>query len=131
MINISILFLLLFLAPCNGPLGMENGDIANSQLSSQGIAAQGAGAIYARLNGPSAWCLMSNSMNPGIDYLQIDLLKPTRITAITTQGQSNSYVREYALQYCATSDMNSCALYLDGQSQVHKININILNSLLK
>ena len=62
---------------------MENGTIANSQLSSY-THHDSWDAFKARLNNDKAWC--SGTNDNWKEYLQIDLLKIKHVSAIATQG---------------------------------------------
>ncbi|XP_033639075.1 lactadherin-like [Asterias rubens] len=81
------------------PLGMENGDILNSD-----IAASTIGLEYipsgARLNNevyPPGWCAGSDDSNP---LIQVNFKAKIYVTGLTTQGSSNSaYVKTYKVKY--------------------------------
>ena len=89
---------MLYLLGCAGPLGLEkniNKDIRfTSTLSSFRFAYQPSAA---RLNGPSAWCPSTPS------YLQIDLGKTFKLTAIATQGgtREDTWVKFYIISFKA------------------------------
>jgi len=81
---------------CGRPLGLEGNKY---QIRS---AASSTDRTYppkaARLNGPSAWC---PSRTPA--YLQIDLDKTYKLTAIATQGGTvlNKWVQRYSISFKA------------------------------
>uniref|UniRef100_A0A8D1U5K0 Coagulation factor V n=1 Tax=Sus scrofa TaxID=9823 RepID=A0A8D1U5K0_PIG len=92
---------------CSTPLGMESGNIKNEQITASSFKKSWWGDYWepfrARLNAQgrvNAWQAKANNNN---QWLQIDLLKIKKITAITTQGckslSSEMYVKRYTIQY--------------------------------
>uniref|UniRef100_A0A8C9E2V9 Coagulation factor V n=1 Tax=Phocoena sinus TaxID=42100 RepID=A0A8C9E2V9_PHOSS len=92
---------------CSTPLGMESGKIENKQITASSIKNSWWGDYWepflARLNAQgrvNAWQAKANNNN---QWLQIDLLKIKKITAIVTQGckslSSEMYVKSYTIQY--------------------------------
>lgn len=86
---------------CSNPLGLENGNIANSQLSSY-THHDSWDAFKARLNSGKAWCSGTNDVWK--EYLQIDLLKIRHVSAIATQGVKmyftySYYVKTFMIKY--------------------------------
>ena len=80
-------------------LGMENGVIPNSKITTSSKLNAGTPANNSRLNytaGPS-WCAQTNDSNP---YLQIDLQSLHVICAVSTQGNSKAdeWVETYKIQ---------------------------------
>ena len=75
---------MLCVPDCARPLGLEDN---KNQIGSP-----------ARLNGPSAWC---TSRTPA--YLQIDLNKTYKLTAIATQGETarNKWIQRYRISFYA------------------------------
>ena len=95
---------------CNSPLGMEDGRIKDSQITTTGYVRSAEG-WQARLNKDigkwGAWCIDTSR---GIKYRKnydqhiiIDLLNLTKITGIATQGRykdkGNEFVKDYKLSY--------------------------------
>ena len=89
---------------CNGELGMRNGLIGDSQLTASSKWDSNHGPGNARLfrpkNGPNtgAWSSRANNRN---QWLQVNFLKTTKITGISTQGrpESNQWVTSFSLSY--------------------------------
>uniref|UniRef100_A0A8D2JXG0 Coagulation factor V n=1 Tax=Theropithecus gelada TaxID=9565 RepID=A0A8D2JXG0_THEGE len=92
---------------CSTPLGMENGKIGNKQITASSFKKSWWGDYWepfrARLNAQgrvNAWQAKANNNK---QWLEIDLLKIKKITAITTQGckslSSEMYVKSYAIHY--------------------------------
>uniref|UniRef100_A0A8C3WXD6 Coagulation factor V n=1 Tax=Catagonus wagneri TaxID=51154 RepID=A0A8C3WXD6_9CETA len=92
---------------CSTPLGMESGKIENKQITASSFKKSWWGDYWepfrARLNAQgrvNAWQAKANNNN---QWLQIDLLKIKKITAITTQGckslSSEMFVKSYTIQY--------------------------------
>ncbi|XP_020032502.2 coagulation factor V [Castor canadensis] len=92
---------------CSTPLGMETGKIENKQITASSFKKSWWGDYWepfcARLNAQgrvNAWQAKANNKN---QWLQIDLLKIKKITAIATQGckslTSEMYVTNYAIHY--------------------------------
>ena len=95
---------------CNSPLGMEDGRIKNSQITTTGYIRSAYG-WQARLNKNipkwGAWCVNTSGgmiKRKNYDqYIMIDLLNLTKITGIATQGRQrnrgNEWVKDYKLSY--------------------------------
>ncbi|XP_054549465.1 coagulation factor V isoform X1 [Talpa occidentalis] len=92
---------------CSTPLGMESGKIENTQITASSFKKSWWGDYWepfrARLNAQgrvNAWQAKANNIK---QWLQIDLLKIKKITAIVTQGckslSSEMYVKSYTIQY--------------------------------
>ncbi|EPQ04593.1 Coagulation factor V [Myotis brandtii] len=92
---------------CSTPLGMESGKIADTQITASSFKKSWWGDYWepsrARLNAQgrvNAWQAKANNNK---QWLQIDLLKIKKITAIVTQGckslSSEMYVKSYAVHY--------------------------------
>ncbi|XP_050640569.1 coagulation factor V isoform X48 [Macaca thibetana thibetana] len=92
---------------CSTPLGMENGKIGNKQITASSFKKSWWGDYWepfrARLNAQgrvNAWQAKANNNK---QWLEIDLLKIKKITAITTQGckslSSEMYVKSYTIHY--------------------------------
>ncbi|XP_008593125.1 PREDICTED: coagulation factor V-like, partial [Galeopterus variegatus] len=92
---------------CSTPLGMESGKIENKQITASSFKKSWWGDYWepscARLNAQgrvNAWQAKANNKE---QWLQIDLLKIKKITAIITQGckslSSEMYVKSYAIHY--------------------------------
>ena len=76
---------------CNQPLGLEDGTIKNSQLTTPpGGTTGGKEGFYARLNNDEAWCIpqLKSSEDVFRDkvYLEIDLGEEKSIRALALQG---------------------------------------------
>ncbi|XP_074610173.1 cubilin-like [Acropora palmata] len=98
---------------CNESIGLQDGRIRDSQLSASSYFSLtlGRGQLYmtpqyGRVGNAYAWCSqieMSNKAAP--EYLQIDLLNLTEVTAIATQGYHLpstafwGYVSSYKVHY--------------------------------
>lgn len=78
-------------------LGMENGNIQDSQITSS-TAWNGLPPEKGRLNGASSWSAGQNDEN---QWIQIDLDKILTLTKIVTQGRHNSdqWVKSYLVSY--------------------------------
>ena len=81
----------LILSGCSNSLGLEDGRVQDSQLSSY-THEHGWDPFKARLNKGGAWCSDTNDVNH--EFLQIDLLKVQHVSRIATQGV-RSYLRSY------------------------------------
>ena len=84
-------------------LGMENGDILDSQINASSEISKEFAAHRARLHLQPAWghhgsWVSSSNVN---QWLQVDLGSTTRVARIATQGRVtyNQWVTEYKLQY--------------------------------
>ncbi|XP_029789209.1 coagulation factor V [Suricata suricatta] len=92
---------------CSTPLGMESGKIENKQITASSFKKSWWGDYWepsrARLNAQgrvNAWQAKANNNK---QWLQIDLLKIKKITAIVTQGckslSSEMFVKSYTIHY--------------------------------
>ncbi|XP_028408770.1 uncharacterized protein LOC114531336 isoform X2 [Dendronephthya gigantea] len=86
------------------PLGVENGNISDSQLDSSSIPTITSGPERARLNMPAGGAELSDS-DPDMWY-EVDLVWWTKITGIKTQGAAGKFelVQTFTLSY--SSDGN-------------------------
>uniref|UniRef100_A0A8C6HRV9 Coagulation factor V n=1 Tax=Mus spicilegus TaxID=10103 RepID=A0A8C6HRV9_MUSSI len=92
---------------CSTPLGLEDGQIQNKQITASSFKKSWWGDYWepslARLNAQgrvNAWQAKANNNK---QWLQVDLLKIKKVTAIVTQGckslSSEMYVKSYSIQY--------------------------------
>lgn len=114
---------------CDGPLGLENGDITDGQLSASSEWNWYHGARRGRLNVQKqgglrgAW---SSRRNDGNQWLQIDLFdENAQVTGIATQGRAdwNQWVTKYRLQY-AVDGVNFQYYKEQGQSAIKEFTGN-------
>lgn len=106
----KIIFYPFFLTECNRPLGLQDGRILNSQLSSPSHFEHlyiGNGktvnleAEFARLNNTLAWCSPARR-NSDSTFIEIDLYRQVNISGIATQGFMGInayYVKQYKVAY--------------------------------
>lgn len=97
-------------AECNTPLGLQDGRISNSQLTSPTHFEHfyiGHGKTvnlkpeFARLNNTLAWC-SPVSKNSNSTYIEIDLKQRAKVSGIATQGFRGInvyYVKQYKVSY--------------------------------
>ena len=101
---------ILYYLECSSPLGVKDGKINNSQITTTGVFRSSYG-WQARLNknisNGGAWCAdtgggVKNEKNYD-QYIMIDLLNLTKITGIATQGRQfqngSEWVKDYELSY--------------------------------
>ncbi|XP_071785307.1 lactadherin-like [Asterias amurensis] len=95
---ISFLFTHVCSAEFDGPLGMENGDILDSDLSSSTMAGTYYRASQARLNNQGAWCAYLYDLTP---WIQVNFKANVSITGLITQGMHNAnrHVMTFRVQY--------------------------------
>lgn len=89
---------MLHLSGCARPLGLENAKNLDIRMTSRVPPINfDYRASAARLNGRSAWCPSTPS------YLQIDLGKTYKLTAIATQGGigENTWIKIYRISFKA------------------------------
>ena len=104
--------MIVYYLECVSPLGMEDGRIKDSQITTSSVLKERTPYGWqARLNQNilqwGAWCPDISGGNKNKrnydQYIQIDLLNLTKITAIATQGRQYSggreYVRDYKISY--------------------------------
>ncbi|XP_016057825.1 PREDICTED: coagulation factor V [Miniopterus natalensis] len=92
---------------CSTPLGMESGKIENTQITASSFKKSWWGDSWkpflARLNAQGRVNAWQAEANNNKQWLQIDLLKIKKITAIVTQGckslSSEMYVKSYSIHY--------------------------------
>lgn len=126
-----ILFFFLVSAACREPLGIENGDIKDNQIT--GFSAYNDdfntyGAQRARLN-LNTWPQghRANPKKASSTWLKIDLKEKMIITGIATQGygdpQVGEWVKQYMLLYSTGKD------YLDFKDQSGTLKVRHLNPI--
>ena len=82
---------------CKKALGMENGEMSDDQITASSHYNENYLPSYGRLNLlGNAWAAKTNDPN---QWLQVDFQKPTIITGISTQGQSNVPDNRFVTQY--------------------------------
>ncbi|XP_065827926.1 EGF-like repeat and discoidin I-like domain-containing protein 3 isoform X1 [Oscarella lobularis] len=93
---------------CDLPLGMTTGAIANHQVRSSSDYDHAHSTKFARLTtttlvGASAWCAKRLDTN---QWLQINLGKVRRVTAVATQGRSDAdqWITTYYIEYSTIGD---------------------------
>ncbi|XP_053900286.1 coagulation factor V-like [Malaclemys terrapin pileata] len=111
---------------CSLPLGMENGEIKNAQIRASSCKKSWYNSwepSLARLNQQgriNAWQAKSNNNQ---QWLQIDLLKAKKITAIATQGcksmSTEQFVKTYAILY--SDEGTEWKPYMDDSASVGKV----------
>ncbi|CAB3979758.1 discoidin domain-containing receptor 2-like isoform X1 [Paramuricea clavata] len=75
---------------CDAPLGMENGNINDDQITAKVRSPSTTGPLKSRLRSNDAWCPQAKD-----DYLQIDLGSIYKIKNIAVQGLATSYCIQY------------------------------------
>ncbi|XP_074962094.1 coagulation factor V [Phalacrocorax aristotelis] len=111
---------------CSLPLGMENGEIKNTQIKASSVKTSWLNTwdpSLARLNQKGKVNAWRAKLNNNQQWLQIDLLTIKKITAIATQGvksmSSENFVKTYVILYSDQgSEWNS---YTDGSSSMAKV----------
>ena len=85
------------------PLGMENDEISDDQITSSSDFDLHLRAANGRLNSvagndKTAWSSQKDDLNP---WLQVDFQRSTIITGISTQGRqgSNQFVKSYTISF--------------------------------
>ena len=104
-------------------LGMENGVISDSQLTSS-TAKSGDPPSKGRCNFAGGWCAASGDSSP---WLQIDLQQPMVLTAIATQGHGGSGANDRTYKYQVKFKYNSSSAF---EFAKNKSNGNMVISLL-
>uniref|UniRef100_A0A2I3G552 Milk fat globule EGF and factor V/VIII domain containing n=1 Tax=Nomascus leucogenys TaxID=61853 RepID=A0A2I3G552_NOMLE len=102
---------LLVALECVEPLGMENGNIANSQITASSVrvtflSLQHWAPELARLNRAgmvNAWTPSSNDENP---WIQVNLLRRMWVTGVVTQGASRLASPEYLKAFKVAYSLN-------------------------
>lgn len=79
---------------CNHPIGMQNGRIKNSQITSSSLYNRNFPAWRARLKHNGAWM---SKYNNHLQWLQVDMRSLVRVTMVSIQGnqKQNSFVRRF------------------------------------
>ncbi|XP_072041671.1 uncharacterized protein [Amphiura filiformis] len=96
--NVEIGTFAIDIIECKSPLGMESGDIANSQITVSTISSEVAGCClprYGRLNYNERWKPALNDRNR---WIKIDLLYNYTLTGIIVQGWG-SWVKTLSISY--------------------------------
>uniref|UniRef100_A0A8C4WT67 Tyrosine-protein kinase receptor n=1 Tax=Eptatretus burgeri TaxID=7764 RepID=A0A8C4WT67_EPTBU len=96
---------------CRYPLGMEDGSIADEDITASSEWNDSTGAKYARLRteaGDGAWCATWPVAPGDGEFLQVDLGRLHLVTLVATQGRhagglGNEFARTYRLEYSRDS----------------------------
>ena len=99
----------LLAVSCQEPLGMEDGKIADSQISASSEYNENHGAANARLNRQAhmnrkgGWCAnqKDNNLNMSDQWIQVMFAKPTWVTGVLIQGRQDypQWVKKYKVEY--------------------------------
>ncbi|XP_076649436.1 discoidin domain-containing receptor 2 [Halictus rubicundus] len=95
------------LGQCTAPLGMENGEIPDEDISASSMYDPSLGPKHARLRqdkGGGAWCPKNMVTKEGREYLEVNLHSPRVLTSTKTQGRFGNghgveYTEEYFVEY--------------------------------
>ena len=120
------------MAGCTDPVGLEDGRVKDSQLSSNHSQRT---TFKARLNYEyGAWCSDTSDVNH--DFLQINLPNVQHISRIATQGmrgsyptRKSSYVKTFVIEY--SYDETTWFSYKGSDGSIQVITIFSLNSFLQ
>uniref|UniRef100_A0A8C8Z1U8 Milk fat globule EGF and factor V/VIII domain containing n=1 Tax=Prolemur simus TaxID=1328070 RepID=A0A8C8Z1U8_PROSS len=124
---------------CSTPLGMESGDIADSQLSASSVyvgfmGLQRWGPELARLHRTgivNAWTASNYDKNP---WIQVNLLRKTWVSGVVTQGASRVGTHEYvkAFKVAYSLDGHKFMFIQDTEKSADKVFVgNVDNNGLK
>jgi ribosomal protein L19E len=126
----------IFTLECRQPLrlGMENGEIHDSQISASSEWDANHGAINSRLNFQAqgkrqgAWSARRNDRN---QWLQVNFNLQATVTEILTQGRSNSnqWVTSYTVSY-SNDGLNFFAYRVNGVLKVINTTYNATCSVV-
>ncbi|KAM6310335.1 coagulation factor V [Aegotheles albertisi] len=118
---------------CSLPLGMESGEIKNSQITASSVKTSWFNtwdSSLARLNQNGKINAWRAKLNNKQQWLQIDLLTIKKITAIATQGtksiSAENFVKTYVIQY--SNEGSEWKSYTDDASSVAKVFLGNENS---
>uniref|UniRef100_A0A8C3TTS5 Coagulation factor V n=1 Tax=Catharus ustulatus TaxID=91951 RepID=A0A8C3TTS5_CATUS len=118
---------------CSLPLGMESGEIKNTQIRASSTMTSWFNtwdASLARLNQNGKMNAWRAKLNNNQQWLQIDLLTVKKITAIATQGvtslSAENFVKTYVLLY--SNEGSEWKSYTEGSSSVPKVFLGNANS---
>ncbi|KAM9019874.1 coagulation factor V [Ara ararauna] len=111
---------------CSLPLGMENREIKNSQITASSVKTSWFNTwdpSLARLSQEGKINAWRAKLNNNQQWLQIDLLTVKKITAIATQGvkymSAENFVKSYIILY--SNQGSEWKSYMDGSSSVAKV----------
>ena len=112
--------LLAFLSACHepGPLGMQDGTIADSQISSSSYPSS---AKFARLGGSQYW---NPTLGNPSQWFRVDLLSIVTFTAVKTQGSGTGSEYWAQLQIATGFSVDSMSYFKDNNqnnlvSEIH------------
>ncbi|XP_027536906.1 coagulation factor V [Neopelma chrysocephalum] len=118
---------------CSLPLGMENGEIKNTQITASSAKTSWFNTwdpSLARLNQKGKMNAWRAKLNNNQQWLQIDLLTVKKITAIATQGvtsmSTENFVKTYVILY--SDEGSEWKSYTEGSSSVAKVFLGNENS---
>ena len=125
--------MIVYYLECVSPLGMEDGRIKDSQITTSSVIKGGSSfGWHARFNKnihSDAWCANSSGGSKTKrnydQYVQIDLLTLTEITEIAAQRVESSYPQDYKISYRRDGGVWN---FYHGKDETVKVNlIDILN----
>ncbi|XP_078658315.1 uncharacterized protein LOC144903774 [Branchiostoma floridae x Branchiostoma belcheri] len=105
-------------------LGMDILEISDDQLSASSQKNAAVGPGMARLDyRKGGWRPDLTDSQP---WIQVDLLRPTLVTGVVTQGRTGIWVETYKIGYSDVTDGGSFAIYKnpDGSDKVFEGNLN-------
>nr|XP_030121288.3 coagulation factor V isoform X2 [Taeniopygia guttata] len=118
---------------CSLPLGMESGEIKNTQITASSTKTSWFNtwdASLARLNQNGKMNAWRAKFNNNQQWLQIDLLTVKKITAIATQGvtsmSAENFVKTYVLLY--SNEGSEWKSYIEDSSSMPKVFLGNANS---
>lgn len=98
----AVLHFCILVSTCSNPLGLQNGRLKNSKITSSSEYNKYHAAWLGRLGRArhgsyaGAWCAKKNDYN---QWIKFDFIRPMRITKIDTQGRQDAdqWVTRYQL----------------------------------
>ncbi|KXJ11901.1 Neuropilin-2 [Exaiptasia diaphana] len=122
---------------CEQPLGMEDGRISDSQITASSWRGNDYPPEKGRLNNASPKVWLSRYVRNG-EYIQVDLLRPTFVTMVATQGRPRTiqWITKYSLSYSSDNHKwneyeGDCAKIFPGNNDANTIVTNKLEVPIK
>ncbi|KAI8486346.1 hypothetical protein Bbelb_358450 [Branchiostoma belcheri] len=112
---------------CNFPLGVENGNIRDTQMLTH-FAHPGYEPWKGRLNGNGAWWAENSTL---VKYLQINFGTERHVTGIKTQGFEDGWVETFQIETATTGGMLFLPRNFTGNTDNNTVVQNDFNLVIK
>ena len=122
-VNFTVYFMFSECANKTSALGMANGTITDSNITSSSVLNSDSYAKFARLGRGKAWIPIDTDEHP---WIQVNLQRLINITGLATQGlvfkDKNAFIRSYYLSHGDIKGTNWMNYTVQGKTKVSLLN---------